>query len=176
MKNNNGALIRRLSVKSLRKNKMRNLFAAAAIVLTGLMFTVLFSLGIGFTQATQTELMREVGTKAHGGLKRVTQEQMEEIVDNPLVKNYSWDIFIGFASNLNQRQTEIRCPSGMGELENTMVHLEEGGLAQAKDEVVVDTLTLDELNLPHKIGQLVPLKFSFMGREVTETFSGQRLV
>ena len=170
MKNNNGALIRRLSVKSLRKNKMRNLFAAAAIVLTGLMFTVLFSLGIGFTQATQTELMREVGTKAHGGLKRVTQEQMEEIVDNPLVKNYSWDIFIGFASNLNQRQTEIRCPSGIGELENTMVHLEEGGLAQAKDEVVVDTLTLDELNLPHKIGQLVPLKFSFMGREVTETF------
>ena len=63
MKNNNGALIRRLSVKSLRKNKMRNLFAAAAIVLTGLMFTVLFSLGIGFTQATQTELMREVAQK-----------------------------------------------------------------------------------------------------------------
>ena len=44
MRNNNGASIRKLSNRSLRSNRMRNLFAVLAIILTGILFTTVFSL------------------------------------------------------------------------------------------------------------------------------------
>ena len=44
MRNNNGASVRRLSDRSLRNNRMRNIFAVAAIALTGILFTAVFSM------------------------------------------------------------------------------------------------------------------------------------
>ena len=61
MKNNNRKIIQTLSVKSLKNNKMRNLFAVMAIALTCMLFTVLASMGLGMAQVTQEQTMREVG-------------------------------------------------------------------------------------------------------------------
>jgi len=84
MKNNNYKVIRRLSNRSLKKNKMRNIFILTAIVLTSLLFTTLFSLGSGMIQVTEEQTMRQIGTRAHAGLKNVTREQYEKITDHPL--------------------------------------------------------------------------------------------
>ena len=75
MRNNNGASIRRLSNRSLRNNRMRNLFAVLAIVLTGILFTATFSLAGGAMQVAQEHTMREVGGKFHAGLKAATRKQ-----------------------------------------------------------------------------------------------------
>ena len=69
MKNNNSAVIRRLSGRCMRKNRMRNVFAAVAIALSGILFTAAFSLTGGAMQAAQENTMREVGGKFHAGLK-----------------------------------------------------------------------------------------------------------
>ena len=45
MRNNNGASIRKLSGRSLKNNRMRNIFAVLAIALTGILFTAVFSPG-----------------------------------------------------------------------------------------------------------------------------------
>ena len=92
MKNNNGAAIRRLSARSLKNNRMRNLFVMMAIVLTSVLFTAVFSLTSGIIQTTQENTMREIGTRSHAGLKRVTEEQYEKIIRDPLIKDYNYKI------------------------------------------------------------------------------------
>ena len=69
--------------------------------------------------------MREVGGRFHAGLKAATAEQMEKTVSDSRVKDYTWNIFIGVAENLNKRQYEIRMPQGEEELENSFIKLEE---------------------------------------------------
>ena len=47
MRNNNRKVIGKLSSRNMKKNRMRNLFAIGAICLTSLLFTAVFSMGIG---------------------------------------------------------------------------------------------------------------------------------
>ncbi|MDO4277002.1 MAG: ABC transporter permease [Eubacteriales bacterium] len=171
MKNNNQKVVKKLSNRSLRKNKMRNIFAVAAIALTCMLFTVLASMGTGMVQVTQEQTMREVGTKLHAGLKGVTAEQMEKITADPRVKDFSWNIYIGSAENILKRSGEIRYAQDSKELENSFVELKEGSLPKNEDDLIVDTFVLDELKLPYKLGVQVPLSFSFHGEQIEKTFT-----
>lgn len=170
MRNNNGASIRRLSNRSLRNNRMRNLFAVLAIILTGILFTATFSLAGGAMQVAQEHTMREVGGKFHAGLKAATKEQYEKVTADPLVKKSSYNIFVGVADNFIKRQTEIRYLPEADTLADMFITLEEGSLPEAEKEIVVDTFVLEELGLPCELGQKIPLRFRFMGEMIEEEF------
>lgn len=170
MKNNNGAAIRRLSARSLKKNRMRNLFAMMAIILTGVLFTAVFSLTSGVMQAIQEDTMREVGGRFHAGLKEATREQFEKTVQDPLIKDYNYNIFIGRADNIIKHSAELRYLPEEAWLENMFITLEEGRLPVERNEIVVDTFVLDELQLPHALDVKVPICFSFQGKEIKEEF------
>lgn len=170
MKNNNQEVMRRLSMRSLKNNRMRNAFAIAAIALTCMLFTTLAAMGTGISDAMQESTMREVGGRFHAGLKAATAEQMEKTVSDSRVKDYTWNIFISVAENLNKRQYEIRMPQGEEELENSFIKLEQGTMPQKEEDIIVDTYVLDELRLPHKLGGEIPLEFTFHGKKITRTF------
>jgi len=171
MKNNNQRIIRRLSNRSLMKNKMRNLFVIIAISLTSLLFTTLFTMGYGILQMTEEQNMRQIGTKAHVGLKNVTMEQYETITDHSMVKKHSYNIFIGNAINqeLVKRQTELRYTE-KEDLKFGFAVLKEGRLPEKENEIVIDTIVLDLLGAPHKLGAEIPLTLEFMGEIKKETF------
>ena len=141
MRNNNRKAVTKLSGRSLRSNRMRNLFAAGAVALTCILFTVLASMGAGMLQISKEQIMREVGGRFHAGLKGVTQEEMDEITADPRVKDFSWNIFVGQAENIRKRSAEIRFTSDKKELENSFVSLEEGGMPENVDDIIED---LDE--------------------------------
>lgn len=170
MKNNNGAVIRRLSARSLKNNRTRNLFTMIAIILTGVLFTAVFSLTSGMMQTAQEDIMREVGGKFHAGLKEATREQFEKVVQDPLIKEYNYNIFIGRADNIVKHSAELRYLPEEDWLKNMFITLEEGHLPVERNEIVVDTFVLDELGLPHALGVKVPICFSFQGREIEEEF------
>ena len=171
MRNNNRKVIGKLSSRNMKKNRMRNLFAIGAICLTSLLFTAVFSMGIGMGQAFQEQTMMEVGGKFHAGLKNVTREQYEKITDNPLVKSSSYNIYVGIAENVKQRQAEIRVASGIEELDQSFSRLKEGRLPREKGELAADTLTLEALGIPAEIGEKVPLEFEFMGEKTEQEFT-----
>ena len=166
MRNNNQKVIRKLSARSMKKNRMRNLFAIGAICLTSLLFTAVFSMGIGMGQVFQEQTMMEVGGKFHAGLKHVTREQYEKITDNPLVKSSTYNIYISMADNVRQRQAEIRVASGEGELDQSFARLKEGRLPEKEEELVADTIVLEALGISPELGEKVPLEFEFMGQKV----------
>jgi putative ABC transport system permease protein len=150
---------------------MRNIFAVIAITLTALLFTTLFSLGLGMVQVSEEQTMRRIGTWAHAGLKSVTMEEYQKLISHPLVKDSSYDIRIAIAKNkeLVKRQTEINYIEPKN-LEFGFKELEEGRLPEKKNEIVVDTIVMDMLGLPHKIGVTVPLQFDFMSSAYNEKF------
>lgn len=170
MRNNNREVVRRLSMRSLKNNKMRNLFAIAAIALTCMLFTTLAAMGTGMLDAAQESTMREVGTRSHAGLKAATREQMEKVVSDKRVKSYTWNIFIGMAENLVKRQCEVRLAQGEAELENSFMELAEGTMPEKDDDIIVDTYVMDELKVPHELGVEIPLEFTFHGEKISKTF------
>lgn len=171
MRNNNRKVIRRLSNKSFKNNRMRNLLAVLAIILTGMLFTTVFSMCSGMIQVAQEQTMREVGGRFHAGLKRATEEQYEKITADSMVKRSSYDIFIGYAGNVMKRQTEIRYVPHDIDLGDYFINLEEGQLPLEKDGIVVDTIVLDELHVPHRVGEKIFLNFSFCGTEIEKEFT-----
>lgn len=171
MKNNNAAAIRKLSNRSLKNNRMRNGFVILAIILTGMLFTAVFSLVSGMIQVAQEETMREVGGRFHAGLKAATTEQYETIIRDPLVKKSSYTVYLGYAENIVKRQAELRYTPAATNLEDMFIRLEEGNMPTEENEIVVDTFILDELKLPHETGVTVPLTFTFMGETIEERFT-----
>jgi putative ABC transport system permease protein len=89
MKNNNSAIIRRLAIKHLKANKLRNAFIMSAIVLICLLFTIVFSMIQGIVDVTQTEMMQEAGSDFHAVFEYMDDKQMELISKHPSIKEYS---------------------------------------------------------------------------------------
>ena len=79
MRVKNGKTIRNLSVRSFRTAGKRNLIAAAAIVLTTVLFTSLFTIVMSLNESYQTYTFRQIGGYAHGSFKDVTDEQAQAI-------------------------------------------------------------------------------------------------
>jgi putative ABC transport system permease protein len=151
---------------------MRNIFLMIAIALTALLFTTLFSMASGAVQITQEQTMRKIGTRGHAGLKNVTREQYEKITSHPLVKGHSYNIFIAKADNkeLIKRQTEIRYAEKK-DLEYCFITLKEGKLPEKENEVVVDTMVMDLLGVPHELGAELTLSYPFLGKELESSFT-----
>ncbi len=171
MKNNNRAAIRRLSARSLKNNKIRNLFAVCAIILTSMLFTAVFSLFSGIIQAGQESTMHEVGTRFHAGLKDADYKQYEKTASDPSVKKSCYNILLGFAENIQKRQAEIRYMPFEEALPDLFITLLEGRLPEAEDEIVVDTIVMDELNVPYALGEKIPIQFQFMGETYEKEFT-----
>jgi len=89
MKNNNSAIIRRLAIKHLKANKLRNAFIMSAIVLICLLFTIVFSMMQGILDVTQTEMMQEAGSDFHAVFEYVDDRQIDLISKHPSIKEYS---------------------------------------------------------------------------------------
>lgn len=170
---NSRKCIGRLSRRSLKNNRVRNIIAAAAIVLTSLMFTVLFTIGLSIIDSFQLSTMRQVGTSAHGGFKFLTQEQYETLKADPKIKDISYNIIIGFAENpeFKKMPVEIRYTEEKNAKWGFTMPTT-GTLPKNRMDIATSTKVLDLLGLPHELGVQVPLEFTAAGGvEHKETFT-----
>lgn len=79
IKVDNKKAIKKLANNSFKANKLRNIFAIAAIVLTTVMFTTLFTVGMSMKDSLEESTMRQTGGKAHGSFKYLTQEKYDRL-------------------------------------------------------------------------------------------------
>ena len=63
LKNNNQTAVKRLSDRSLKQNRTRNIFVILAIVLTTFMFTTVFTIGFSLAENMSIFMLRQQGTK-----------------------------------------------------------------------------------------------------------------
>lgn len=79
LKNNNQKAVKRLSERSLRQNRIRNIFVILAIVLTTFMFTTVFGIGFSVAQNTNVMWLRKQGTKSTVWLKQPSKGQIGQV-------------------------------------------------------------------------------------------------
>ena len=99
IKVSNQSCIRRLSLKSLKSSRTRNLIGILAIALTTILFTSLFTIAISINDGIQQNTFRQVGGFSHGGFKDLTEEQFQELKEDPLIKEYGLRRFLGMPTD-----------------------------------------------------------------------------
>ena len=109
MKVKNKRCIRTLSLKQFRVAKTRNLIAVFAIALTTLLFTSLFTIALSINDGFQQSNFRQCGGWNHGTFKYLTEEQFEEIKEDPLIKQWGLRRFVGMPSEVpfNKSHVEV---------------------------------------------------------------------
>lgn len=157
---NNTSIISTLTNRSFRQNKGRNLAAVLAIFLTAMMFTTLFTLTQSLGKNMTEMYLRQSGTKAHASTKKITDEQIQLIAGHPDVVSSGWSIVAGIAENqrLAGRQLEIRYASGQY-AKDVFAYPSVGKMPEGKDEIALDTLTLERLGVPLELGQSVTIEW-----------------
>ena len=108
--NNNKEIIKRITNRSLRTNKVRNIFAILAIILTTFMMSSVFSIGISFVKNYGIMKTRLAGTTANISLQNPTEEQISKIKTLDIFKNTGSKISVGNVSLdiLSKNKTSIQ--------------------------------------------------------------------
>ena len=107
--NNNKEVIKRITNRSLRTNKIRNTFAVLAIVLTTFMISTIFSIGVSFAKNYKTMNLRIQGTTANVYLAKPTEVQINKIRNLNLAKDIGYEINAGrvVLESLTKNRTKI---------------------------------------------------------------------
>lgn len=155
LKVSNRKCIRRLSDRSLKAAKTRNIIAVLAIALTTVLFTSLFTIGASINYSFQQQNFRQAGGDMHATFKNLTEEQLLELQDDPLAKETGARLFVGMTGDeppFNKSHVEI---SYMDESEAKHYFIEptEGSLPrEGTDEAATDTRVLALLGIEPKVG------------------------
>ncbi len=153
-------IVKTLTIRSLRKNKGRNLAAILAIIMTTMMFTTLFTLAQSMGKNMTEMYLHQSGSKAHASGKGITDEQVEKIVSHPEVKAGGRSIVAGLAENLSLagRQVEIRYGDEQY-ARDVFAWPEEGRMPESRDEIALDTLVIERLGISPELGKEVTLEW-----------------
>lgn len=169
---NNSKIIEKISARSLKNSRTRNIIAVMAIILTAVMFTTLFTIGASVIESIQLSTMRQVGTCAHGGFKFMTWQQYETVASDQEVKDISYNVNVGFAENpeLKKTYTELRYTEEKA-AEWSFNLPTTGTLPKNRLDIATTTTVLNALGVPHEIGAIVPLEFTANGIKYFENFT-----
>lgn len=105
--NNNTKTIKRLSKQYFKKNKVRNLAAILAIVLTAFLFTSITSLAFNMVSSMQLSMQMQKGSKGDGTFGYMTEEQFEQLKNSDFVEQAGHRRTIGYASNALGHSVEL---------------------------------------------------------------------
>ncbi len=169
----NRKIIRRLGIASFKAAKIRNMITVAAIALTTILFTVLFTVGMSMKHGFEQSNFRQVGGYSHGGFKYLTKEQFDELKDDPLIKEYGNRIFCGMPEKEPFHKSHVEV-SYCDENTAKWMFLEpiEGRFPkEGTGEAATDLRVLSLLGVEPVIGNEFTMTFLVDGEETTETFT-----
>ena len=169
----NGKCVRHLAWKSLQASRTRNLIAIAAIALTAVLFTSLFTIALSINEGFQQSNFRQVGGFSHGGFKYLTEQQFEELRDDPLIGQWGVRRFLGMPTEAPFHKSHVE----VGYADANYAHWSfcdpvEGSLPQeGTDQAATDTRVLELLGVEPELGAQFTLTFDVDGHETTQTFT-----
>ena len=173
MKVSNGRTIRRLGWRSMRAAKTRNLIAILAIALTTVLFTSLFTIAMSINDGFQQSNFRQVGGFSHGGFKYLTEEQFNELKDDPRIDQWGLRRFLGMPTEVPFNKSHVEVSYADANYAHwAFCDPIEGRLPEeGTDEAATDTAVLELLGIEPEIGAKFTLTFDVDGRTTTQTFT-----
>lgn len=164
--NNNSAVIRRLTIKTMKANKLRNIFAIVAIALTTLLFTSIFTIGIGIIESVEQETIHLSGSYAHAAFKQLSQDELNKIKVHPLIKDFGYSIMVSMGENKEFLKHHVVIQYGTDKMaEMNFSYPTTGKMPQKENEIVTSTKVLDLLGIPHEIGKIIKIDYDVIGEK-----------
>ncbi|WP_418617274.1 ABC transporter permease [[Ruminococcus] torques] len=161
--NNNTEVIKRLSKRYFKKNRVRNLAAILAIILTAFLFTSITSLAFSMSSSIQLSMQMQKGSKADGDIRYLTEEQYQELQNSDFIKEVGCRRFIGFASNASGHMVEINYADSVQQ-ELTFCTPIHGKAPKKANEITTTDQALEALGVKAKVGERVPIEFTLRGK------------
>ena len=173
LKVSNGRTIRRLGWRSMKAAKTRNLIAVLAIALTTVLFTSLFTIAMSINDGFQQSNFRQVGGFSHGGFKYLTEEQFDELRDDPLIDQWGLRRFLGMPTEVPFNKSHVEVSYADANYAHwAFCDPVEGSLPQeGTDQAATDTAVLELLGIEPEIGAKFTLTFDVDGHTTTQTFT-----
>jgi putative ABC transport system permease protein len=115
MRNNNQAVIKKITKRCLKSNKKRNLFIIMAIMLTTLLITSIFSIGMSIFESLKIQQVRIEGSASHAAFPQPSIKQLEKLKEHNYVKKIGTGNYVGIINNTKE----------MGNIEISMAYFDE---------------------------------------------------
>ena len=173
----NGKCVRRLSLRSLRASRKRNVIAVAAIILTTLLFASLFTVALSINRSYETYQFRQIGGYSHGSFKDVTEEQAERIAAHKNVRAVGVRKVIGTTSE----GVFAKTPAEISYMDANCTKWSYaspsvGRMPEGADEISMDTAALRILGIEPELGARITLTYTVGDKEQisfpkTDTFT-----
>ena len=156
----NSSCIRKLAVRTLKKSSKRNIIAVAAIALTTLLITSIFSVAFSFKTASDTFNGRIAGCNADVYFDDLSDSQRDEVLSLRGIKETGEQIRVGMNGDqqFNNRPLEIAYLDDQS-MEWCYATPLEGRAPEEYDEVVVDKGLLRMMDLPEETGTTINIPY-----------------
>ncbi len=176
MLNNNGAVLARLSKRSMQGSRKRNLVAIIAIILTTFLISTVFSIGVSSIKNMNITTDRLNGTRANVSASDISIDKVEQIRQLPGVKELGLIYNVGTWQNTKDRETGIYLyaldRAGWEKLMLPAYGNVTGSYPTGEYEIMMSTTALEQLGMDDpKIGQQITLPYQSKGYALSDTFT-----
>lgn len=145
----------------------------AAIELTALLFTSLFTIAFSVNEGIQQTTFRQVGSFSHGGFKYLTEEQYDGLEDDPRIAQSGLRRFIGMPAELPFNKSHVEIGYADAQYARWMFCDPAAGRLprEVTSEAATDTEVLRLLGVEPVLGAEFTVTFPVDGHETTQTFT-----
>lgn len=163
--------LKQIVKNSFRANKTRNIFVVIALILTGILFSGLFTLCLNMKSISEEQTMRMVGTTAHVSYSKLSRDEYARISEHKSIRDFSYSIYLAKLENveLSKRDTELRYIEAK-DAEWSFQKPEHGRLPEKENEIATDTLVLKLLDVEPEIGKTITLKYRIGEQEYEQEY------
>jgi len=173
MRNNNGAIIRKITARSLRANIKRNFFITAAIALTAFMIASVFSVGMGYYRTMAINPFRFEGTRTHMGFMGLDEAQVEVIRNTRDVRHIAFftpvtdPVGIMLLPEFDYGIVMIYVDRTSWDMFQTPTFTNvRGRYAEAENEILLSRAKLSRMGIENPyVGMAIPLDFTIHGSD-----------
>lgn len=165
MRNNNAAIIRKMTRCTLSSDKRRNFFIITAIALTTLLLSSVFSIGMSFWDSHRMQEVRLMGTVGHVAITHPTPADQEKLSQLSYVK----------AFGTGNHVATVNSTPKMGDMSLSLHYFDQreweemrqpaytdiiGHYPQEEKEIMIPSWILQQLDLTPQIGMEIPLSYT----------------
>jgi len=173
MRNNNGAIVRKLIRRTLGANRKRNFFIATAIALTTFMVVSVISMGMSYYSTVAMMPFRSEGMHSHVGFVNPTPQQLEILEELDYVRHFGTHHMVGaaqlpgFSDNIAMLYADR---SHWDNIQTPTYTRIVGHYATAENEIMLSRAKLAEMGITDPyIGMIIPMSFVIYGAEDWQT-------
>ncbi len=170
--NTNDAIVKKLSDRYFKADKSRNRIAIAAILLTTILFTTIFTLGSGLMDTVQDQNIRKAGGDGQAVLNYISDEVYNDVADSALIDRIAYTKAVSYRL---KNPGLKRWRSDLWYMDDTALEFARympttGRRPEAENEIIADTKTLDALGVPALVGERLSLTYDVKGITYTADF------